>query len=154
MTLARLIEQLESALDSYTGTVVLVTHDRYLLDRVSTVLLGLDGSGNATWYADVEQWLDHRRSAAPEPRRERRDRRERRSRSGLTYLEKREYETMEETILKAEAELEAANSLLEDPSIASDAAAAHQAFCEHEAARERVDALYRRWAELEQKASA
>ncbi len=60
---------------------------------------------------------------------------------------------MEQTILDAETELEAATARLEDPAIASDAAAAHQAFQNHESARARVEALYARWAELEEKAS-
>src|SRR5256885_12296670 len=40
----------------YRGALVLVTHDRFLLDRVSTVLLGLDGMGHAERFADYSQW--------------------------------------------------------------------------------------------------
>ena len=35
---------------------MLVTHDRYLMDRVSTLVLGLDGMGHAERFADVSQW--------------------------------------------------------------------------------------------------
>ncbi len=147
------LEVLEESLLDFPGALVLVTHDRYLLDRVSTVLLGLDGAGAATPFADVEQWLAHRRPEGTAPRRERPERRrERPRRAGLTYLEKREYETMEETILEAEAELETAVEHLADPQVASDADAAHRAFLAQEKARERVAELYRRWAELEDKA--
>jgi ATP-binding cassette subfamily F protein uup len=147
------LEVLEESLLDFPGALVLVTHDRYLLDRVSTVLLGLDGAGAATPFADVEQWLAHRRPEGTAPRRERSDRRpERPRRTGLTYLEKREYEAMEETILEAEAELETAAEHLADPQVASDADAAHRAFLAQEKARERVAELYRRWAELEDKA--
>jgi hypothetical protein len=59
---------------------------------------------------------------------------------------------MEETILEAEAELETAVEHLADPQVASDADAAHRAFLAQERARERVAELYRRWAELEDKA--
>src|SRR6266851_571728 len=41
------LEILEESLLEYTGALVLVTHDRYMLDRVSTVVLGLDGRGAA-----------------------------------------------------------------------------------------------------------
>jgi ATP-binding cassette subfamily F protein uup len=131
-----------------------VSHDRYLLDRVSTVLLGLDGAGGATPFADVDQWLAHRKPLVTAPRRPRPDRhRERPKRAGLTYLEKREYEAMEENILEAEATLETAEDRLADPQVASDADAAHRAFLEAEKARERVANLYLRWAELEEKAA-
>ena len=146
------LEVLEESLLDFPGALVLVSHDRYLLDRVSTVLLGLDGEGAATPFADVEQWLAHRRPEARAPKRTRVDRhREKPKRKGLSYLEKREYEDMEETILSAEAELEAASEDLADPSVASDADAAHRAFVAHEAARDKVAELYRRWAELEEK---
>jgi ATP-binding cassette subfamily F protein uup len=147
------LEVLEESLLDFPGALVLVSHDRYLLDRVSTVLLGLDGEGGATPFADAEQWLTHRETAAVEPRREKAERRQKKvRRSGLTYLEKREYEAMEETILAAEAELEAAAARLADPQVASDAESAHKAFLAHEKAKERVAELYRRWAELEEKA--
>src|ERR1035438_8351525 len=50
------LEILEESLLEYTGALVLVTHDRYMLDRVSTIVLGLDGRGNAETFADYSQW--------------------------------------------------------------------------------------------------
>src|SRR5207253_7743490 len=50
------LEILEESLLEYTGALVLVTHDRYMLDRVSTVVLGLDGRGAAEVFADYSQW--------------------------------------------------------------------------------------------------
>jgi ATP-binding cassette subfamily F protein uup len=148
------LEVLEESLLDFPGALVLVSHDRYLLDRVSTVLIGLDGKGAATPFADVDQWLAHRKPESKTPRRARSERgRERPKRTGLGYLEKREYEAMEETILEAEAELETAATHLADPRVASDADRAHDAFLVHEKAKNRVAELYRRWAELENKAS-
>ena len=46
------LEILEESLLEYTGALVLVTHDRYMLDRVSTIVLGLDGRGGAETFAD------------------------------------------------------------------------------------------------------
>jgi len=147
------LEVLEESLLDFPGALVMVSHDRYLLERVSTVLLGLDGTGAATPFADVEQWLAHRKTGATTPRRARPARhRKKPRRGGLTYLEKHEYEAMEENILEAEAELETAEDHLADPQVASDADAAHRAFIETERAREKVANLYRRWAELEEKA--
>jgi len=148
------LEALEESLLDFPGALVLVTHDRMLLDSVATLLLGLDGSGRATFFADLDQW----RSASgppvePAPKAPRRTRAAspRPRRAGLTYLEKQEYAGIEESILAAESELETARERLEDPDVASDAELAQRAFEEHVHARERVDALYRRWAELESK---
>ena len=83
------LEILEESLLEYRGALVMVTHDRYLLDRVSTVVLGLDGMGAAERFADYSQWeawqkarkqsmaaesrrRDPAETRAPQPRRERR----------------------------------------------------------------------------------
>src|SRR4029077_1877954 len=50
------LEILEESLLEYGGALVLVTHDRFMLDRVSTVVLGLDGLGGAERFADYSQW--------------------------------------------------------------------------------------------------
>src|SRR5665213_3453470 len=50
------LEILEDSLLEYSGALVLVTHDRFMLDRVSTVVLGLDGRGHAERFADYTQW--------------------------------------------------------------------------------------------------
>ena len=54
------LEVLEENLIDFTGSVVLVTHDRYMLDRVSTIVLGLDGKGNSGLFADYSQWEQFR----------------------------------------------------------------------------------------------
>jgi ATP-binding cassette subfamily F protein uup len=146
------LEVLEESLLEFPGALVMVSHDRYLLDRVSTVLLGLDGRGAATPFADVDQWLAQRDPEDGARRKAKSSvRREKQKKKCLSYLEKREYEAMEEIILGAESDVEAAAARLADPQVASDAEAAHEAFVAHEAAKERVAELYRRWAELEDK---
>src|SRR5215469_14880652 len=50
------LEILEESLLEYKGALVLVTHDRYMLDRISTTVLGLDGKGGAATFADYSQW--------------------------------------------------------------------------------------------------
>jgi len=56
------LELLEESLLEFRGALVLVTHDRYMMDRVSTVVLGLDGLGNAERFADYSQWETWQRS--------------------------------------------------------------------------------------------
>ncbi|OGR47802.1 MAG: hypothetical protein A2X40_03920 [Elusimicrobia bacterium GWC2_65_9] len=50
------LEVLENSLLDFPGALVLVTHDRYLLDRVSKEILALDGKGAARSFADLSQW--------------------------------------------------------------------------------------------------
>jgi ATP-binding cassette subfamily F protein uup len=150
------LEVLEESLIEFPGALVLVTHDRLLMDRVATLLLGLGSDSGPTFFADVAQWQSMlsttpaRKSAARSDTRS--GRRRQTTRSGLSYLEKKEYEQIEETIISAEKELAAAAQLLDDPAVASNAERAHEAFLAHQKARERVDALYQRWSYLESRA--
>jgi ATP-binding cassette subfamily F protein uup len=150
------LEILEESLIDFPGALVLVSHDRHLVDRVTTAILALDGSGAAQRYADYDQWQADRRTAAVRKKNkpaatERKAPRPRARR--LSYLEQREWEGMEEAILTAETRAAEAKSRAEDPSIASNAAALQERLRAFEEARDAVDELYRRWAELEAKLS-
>jgi len=148
------LEVLEESLADFPGALVLVTHDRFLLDRVTTVLLGLDGAGGATFCADLAQWQEAVATASAGPTRRRGTRAalpRRARRPGLSYLEKKEYAGMEEAISQAESELDAARKQLEAPDVVSDAERAHRAYLAVQHTQERIDALYERWAHLEEK---
>jgi ATP-binding cassette subfamily F protein uup len=147
------LEILEDSLAEFPGGIVLVTHDRYMLERVSTIIVALDGRGGTETFADYSQWEAARTTAAPVPRTapERERVRERAAPRRLAYREQREWEGMEQTILEAEKALDACRRATEDPAIASDAAALQERFAALEAARADVDRLYARWAELEAK---
>jgi len=150
------LEVLEESLADFPGALVLVTHDRFLLDRISNAILALDGKGKAELFADYDQWRQAQENVEPPSRpkdlaasSERAGGREHQKR--LSYLDRLEWDRMEELILEAEAELESKQQAAEDPAIASNAAeliAAHEAVVQ---ARQRVDQLYTRWAELEAK---
>jgi ABC transport system ATP-binding/permease protein len=156
------LEVLEESLMEFRGALVLVTHDRYLLDRVSTTVLGLDGDGEAGNFADYsqwEQWLKQRqRASRPSPASA-----EKQADAGsssattapgkkkLSYLEAREYATLEQRIAEAEDALKAARAAFEDPSIASDPDRLLATQAELERAQQSVDQLYVRWEELETK---
>ena len=146
------LEVLEESLVDFPGALVLVTHDRLLMDRVATVLLGLGGQGGATFFADVAQWEETVATARQKTTRKKTSApREKKKKQGLSYLEKREYEGIEEKIAAAERDLEASAARLEDPAVVSDAHKAHEAFEAHNEAQLRLDQLFDRWAELEEK---
>ncbi|MBN2493683.1 MAG: ABC-F family ATP-binding cassette domain-containing protein [Deltaproteobacteria bacterium] len=145
------LEVLEESLLAFPGAVVLVTHDRYLLDRVSTVLLGLR-DGRAVFLADYEQWRDLRRAeASAPPPADRARQKPRRAARKLSYLEQRELDAIEDAILEAEDAQARARQRAEDPAIASDAEALAEACAELRSAEAEVSALYDRWSELDEK---
>ncbi|HXB21738.1 MAG TPA: ABC-F family ATP-binding cassette domain-containing protein [Candidatus Solibacter sp.] len=152
------LEILEESLLEYRGALVLVTHDRYMLDRVSNVVLGLDGIGRAESFADYSQWelwQTERKQWARSTGRPDFTQPARPPDSGtkkkLSYMEAREYATLEDRIAQAEQALRAARAASEDPAIASDAPKLVHAHQEMEQAEKLVDELYARWAELETK---
>jgi len=147
------LEVLEDSLAEFEGGLILVTHDRFMLERVSTVILALDGQGGTSTFADYAQWEAARGAAAPVARKatERAPERERPRSKRLGYHEQREWDGMEQAILDAEGALEAAQRAADDPAIASDPGALQQRYAALEAARVEVDRLYARWAELETK---
>jgi ATP-binding cassette subfamily F protein uup len=157
------LEILEESLLEYTGALVLVTHDRYMLDRVSTIVLGLDGQGNAETFADYGQWEQWQReqgsgnsdgsSAGATATPVKGAVAEKGTgKKKLSYLEAREYASIEEKVDVAEERLNAARDLLDEPSVATNADALTAALHEMEQAQAVADELYARWAELTEKA--
>ena len=147
------LEVLEDSLAEFEGGLVLVTHDRLMLDRVATVILALDGDGGVETYADHAQWeaARARRPVTPRPAAEPTQARERPRAKRLGYLEQREWAGMEQAILEAEAAAEACRTAAEDPTIASDPAELQRRYEALETARAVIARLYDRWAELEAK---
>jgi ATP-binding cassette subfamily F protein uup len=156
------LEILEDSLLEYTGALVLVTHDRYMLDRVSTIVLGLDGRGGAETFADYLQWEQWRGvkveeaiapgmtgkavasvSAGPAQNAG--------GKKKLSYLEAREFAGIEAAVEAAEERLQIAREAIEDPAVAIDAVRLTAALEEMEAAQVEADELYSRWAELTEK---
>jgi ATP-binding cassette subfamily F protein uup len=157
------LEILEESLLDYRGALVLVTHDRYMLDRVSTVLLGLDGQGGSGRFADYSQWENWQiaqQAAKAAPTRDKAPSRPvsaadpvnpASAKKKLSYKEAREFATMEQRIAEAERDLQLKHDALLDPEIVSDGHRLHAASIELDAAQKAIDALYARWLELEQK---
>ena len=149
------LETLEESLLEFSGAVVLVTHDRYMLDRVSTVIVGLDGNGGAEAFADCEQWERWRRESSKresisETKREAVVRSQEKPRR-LSYVEKREYEQIEIRIAEAEERLRRAHGEMQNREASHDPAIVQARYNEMQEAQAQVNQLFERWAELESK---
>jgi len=148
------LEVLEESLMDFPGALILVTHDRYLLERVSRRILALDGHGHAHFYADLSQWEDARatqdaasvaarviavKNVPVKPQ----------DTPRLTKKELKELNNMEASLQAAEEQVDQARRSLEDPVIAAKAeelVKRHQRLTE---AQQKVDFLFARWQDLE-----
>jgi ATP-binding cassette subfamily F protein uup len=161
------LEILEENLLDFPGALVLVTHDRYLLNRVSSTVLGLDGRGHIERFADYAQWEDW--LAEQEEAAQNSSGRTLSASSAstisanslpsssggkkkLSYLEAREFAAIEQQVEHSDARLATARERVEDPTIATNAAALQESLTELDAAQHENDTLYARWAELTEKA--
>jgi ATP-binding cassette subfamily F protein uup len=127
-------------------------------------VLGLDGKGNTAVFADYPQWEQWFLSQQTDQRPERGAQAATEkpalpvetvagsTKKKLSYLEAREFASIEERVEVADARLDAARDRVSDPEVAIDAAKLTEALAEMEAAQAESDTLYARWAELTEKA--
>lgn len=152
------LDVLEESLCEFPGAIVLVTHDRFMLDRVCTEILGLDGDGRVGRYGDTGQWqaAQARRASGSEENVAKRNSKKTRKQAdptALTASEQKELEEMEATIQEADERVEDCVRSSQDPEVAGDHIEAQERWTELEAARSYVNSLYARWEELEAKST-
>ncbi len=163
------LQILEDALVAFEGCVILVTHDRYFLNRVCNVIVTIEDGETVRYDGDWDFYRKRQQEQERETRRvEREESAQRQAAEAaqrqaeaahaprrLSFQERRELEGMEAAILQAEAQREELAQALNDPDLytrdAQRIPALNQAFRDAEAAVER---LYARWEELEQRAQA
>ncbi|HSX11109.1 MAG TPA: ABC-F family ATP-binding cassette domain-containing protein [Chlamydiales bacterium] len=143
------LETLEESLLEYPGAVVLITHDRCMLDRICNSLLALGDPDKTTLYADYAQW--EKDQAAPTPKAQVKKVEPSRPKGKLSYLEKKEYEEIEGKISLLEQEVRALNHVLEQPEVAENPTKLSEVCQAIGLAENKIEQLYLRWEELEQK---
>ncbi|MFO0803026.1 MAG: ABC-F family ATP-binding cassette domain-containing protein [Gemmataceae bacterium] len=148
------LEVLEESLEDFPGAVVLVSHDRDLMDRLCTEVIGLDGRGGLVTCGSVGQWLEAHAASVREEEVKEKPRAEAapaaKKSKKLSFKEQKEWDAMEAAIHDAEADVIAKQAAVEAAGTAGHAALT--AACrELEAAQHRVEALFARWQELEAK---
>lgn len=153
------LEILEDSLLEFSGVVVLVTHDRMMLDTVSHRILGLDGAGGAEFFADYEQCerafqevISSARSGRGEEKTaagKKRAEKEGKPRQSLSTAEKRELASIPARIEEAEARITSLQSEMHKPHISSNYAKLEELMNQQEQVRKDLDRLFERWQELE-----
>ncbi len=150
------LEVLEESLADFPGALVLVTHDRYMLDRLADEVIGLDGRGNARAYVNLEQWQramtkadrdeQSTPAAASTP-----DAKSKSVAGGgkLSYKDQRELDGMEAAILAAEDKVERLQTASGDPAVLADHAKLTAVCLDLGEAHAEVARLYERWTHLE-----
>ncbi len=148
---------LEEALLAFEGVVLVVSHDRYFLNRICTGILAFEGEGQVTYTpGNYDYYWEKRQEflrrlgpdpgpteAKPKPRRTTQPRK-------LSYKETRELEGMEETILGVEERIAEIEAMFADAEFHQKyGAQAVELDAEVETARKRLEVLYARWEELE-----
>jgi len=151
---------LEEYLDDFAGALIVVSHDRYFLDRTIENVFRFEPGGNVREFAgDYSAYLEavEREDAArkpadlpkpkaaaqpvsadgPQPKK-------------LSFKENRELEQLEKNIAAAEARLPAIEKEL--ALAASDAGRVHELFTEQQTLESQLDADMTRWAELAERA--
>ena len=159
------LEVLEESLDEFPGAVVLVTHDRFMLDSISTHLLTLDGAGGARYFADYLQWQDvvakenknlkaarttnnKLEAISPAAASAPRDAKDR-SQLPLSNNEKKELAGIEDKIMAAEEKVVQIKEKMTDRAIASNHVKLAELSAEAERAQAEVDKIYTRYTELD-----
>ncbi len=127
------LETLEESLLEFPGAVVLITHDRCMIDRIcnSQILLG-----------SIEAPTAPSPEIKPAP-----------AKTALTYAEKKEYEKIERKIESLEEEIKELNQQLESPENAHNLVHLEALCTQISVVEGRIEQLYLRWHELDQKSS-
>lgn len=149
------LEVLEDGLREFPGAVVLITHDRFLLDTLCQRILALDGQGHAAYFSDYSQWLaansSHSNKSSADksaPATDKMVKPKPRARK-LSYVQQRELDGMEPAIEQAEAHAQGLRRALDDPANASNAQRLSELCTQLEESEALLLQLYERWDELE-----
>jgi len=148
------LEILEENLRDFPGAVVFITHDRYMLNDLATLFVGLGHESDEYLFADYYQWESHRNEqkqinsvSSPAKKMLKKVPQQKR----LTYNDKIELRSIEKKIISTEKVIEDAQKRLEDPMLFDDNDKLQGVCLEIKNAQEFLEKLYVRWQELEDK---
>ncbi len=148
------LETLEESLLEFPGAVVLITHDRCMLDRICNSVLALGKPEKIEIFPDYAQWEAFQKTPPPKSKEKKAEPSAfERPKSKLSYQEKKEYDSIEGKISKLEEEVLSLNHLLEEKEIAENPARLSEICTAVSLAETKIEQLYLRWEELSKKAT-
>ena len=149
-------EALESALDEYNGTMVIVTHDRYLVNRLADRIFHMTADGLEEYIGSYDDYIEalskKQQNAADSEKnlsKNALDYRDRKLAQSLINRAKGEAERCEKAVVKAEAELEQLDHELASPAASSDYKKAIELSAKADKLRGELENLYKKWEEAE-----
>lgn len=151
-------EALEAALEGYNGTMLIVTHDRYLVNRLADRILHMTPNGLQEYIGGYDDYI----AAVNESRAQADEQKRTQSRNALDYRERKQQQSIlnrakgeaarcEAAVSKAEAELDEINEELAKPYIALDYKKACELSERAAEKRQQIDELYKKWEAAEER---
>ncbi len=152
-------EILENALNSYTGTVLFVSHDRYFINSTATRIIELANKTVVNYIGNYDYYLEKKDILGAKPITNNTSKSSSSAISKLNWQEekvkqaqqkkiKNEIKRTEERMALIEAEIEKLDNMYADPAISSDTAKLMEIHTRKEALSKELDELYDKWGEL------
>lgn len=149
------LEIIEESLKEFSGAVVMISHDRCLMERVCTQILVLGESAEPQFFADYNQWelsLAAQPSAKKETKVPEKASEQVSKPKKLSYKEQKELEGMEQAISTAEHEIACFQLELENPEVHASSVKSLEYYKLLGEAQKKLESLFDRWQYLEDKA--
>lgn len=148
------LEVLEDSIRQFPGAVVIISHDRYLMDRVCHKILYLEPQKEPEFFSNFAQILAHRDKISVKKQKPVKTiEKKKKSKIIFSFKDKYELEHIEENLLEAETQIETLSQKIQDPDIINDIEQMKHYCSLLEKAQAQVHFLYERWEILEQKKS-
>jgi len=146
------LEVLEESIRQFAGAVVIVSHDRYLMDKVCDRILYLDPASDALFFANFNQVIKHRQTLTEKPEKIKKVEKKKQGHIiNFSFKDKFELDHIEEKILTGETEVAQLSAKIQDIEVMNNIDKMNH-FCSLlKDTQERVHALYDRWEYLEAK---
>lgn len=149
------LEILEESLSDFSGAVVIITHDRYILQKTCNLILGLGLSKNEYLFADYSQWEAFKKNSSLQQdsssTKKVKQRPQAKRSPKLSYKEKQEWEQMEHKIFSLETTIDQLQKQVENPTAPTDTVSLQEKCKALKIAQDELESLYNRWQELEEK---
>ena len=147
------LEVLEESLREFPGAMALITHDRYMMDNICNIFVGLGVPGPTQLFADFRQWEEYKAKQETQEKAKKevklpQEKTESSATKKLSFKDKFELEQIEEKIQQLEKQ---AAQLHEDIETIADTVVLQEKCKELSAVQETIEKLYARWQELENK---